>query len=95
MSQHVRVKLIGLTNYIIEKTCNIDSETSLDIVLKEAVKEHSGLIEKVSDLLLNGRFLLIINGLSVYRFSDIKSIKILPGDEIAIMPVVFGGCKQI
>lgn len=53
------------------------------------------LIEKISRLLLNGRFLLIINGLSVHRFSSVKSIKINPGDEIAIMPVVFGGCKQI
>ena len=53
------------------------------------------LIEKISRLLLNGRFLLIINGLSVHRFSSVKSIKINPRDEIAIMPVVFGGCKQM
>lgn len=95
MSKIVKIKLIGITDHIIENVCTITMETSLDRILTETMKNNTALIEKISQLLLNGRFLLIINGLSVHRFSDVKSIKINPGDEIAIMPVVFGGCKQI
>jgi len=95
MSKHVKLRLIGVTDHVIEKAYNIEVETSLDNVLRETMKDNIDLIEKLSELLLNGRFLLIINGLSVHRFSDVKSIRINPGDEIAIMPVVFGGCREI
>jgi molybdopterin converting factor small subunit len=95
MSKHVKVRLIGVTDHIIEKAYNIDMETSLDNVLRETMKDNTDLIEKLFELLLNGRYLLIINGLSVHRFSDVKSIRVNPGDEIAIMPVVFGGCREI
>lgn len=95
MRRPIRLKLIGITDHIIEKIYTIDHETSLEKVLREAMRDNMNLVEKISELLLNGRFLLIINGLTVHRFSDIGTVTINPGDEIAIMPVVFGGCKQI
>lgn len=95
MGQVVKLKLIGITNQIIEKIHNIDKETPLDKLLNDAMKDNVSLVEKISELVSNGRFLLVINGLTVHRFIDVKSVKINPGDEVAIMPVVFGGCKHI
>ncbi|MCS7126196.1 MAG: hypothetical protein NZ929_04715 [Aigarchaeota archaeon] len=91
----VKLRIIGVTDHIIERVHNIDSETPLYDVLKEALKDWGDMIQKISDRIIKGTFILIINGLTIYRFSDIRDIKIKPGDEVAIMPVVFGGCKQL
>ncbi|MEN2974497.1 MAG: MoaD/ThiS family protein [Candidatus Caldarchaeales archaeon] len=91
----VKLRIIGLTDHIIERVHTVDSEISLYDVLREALKDWGDTIQKLSDRIIKGTFILIINGLTVYRFSDIRDIKVKPGDEVAILPVVFGGCKQL
>jgi len=91
----IRLRIVGITDHTIERIHNISSESSLYDILKEVLKDQRNMLNYISEKLLDGRLLLIINGLSVYRFSDLRSITVKPGDEVAILPVVFGGCKQL
>lgn len=95
VNSFIRLRILGIVDHAIERVYNVDTEVYLHNILKEVLKGQDDIIDKISEKLLEGRFMLIINGLTIYRFTDIKSIKVKPGDEVAIMPVVFGGCKQL
>ncbi len=66
----IKLRIVGVTDHIIERIYNINSESSLYDILKEVLRDQSNILNYISEKLLDGRLLLIINGLAVHRFTD-------------------------